>query len=92
MKKTWLRFLFALTLAAAIIGLVGPTPETEAVLKCPRVYCSTLTCSSPCVRSLGFCTACSGMGGPARFFRCVDPSTGAQCGTGQYCLDPACLG
>ncbi len=93
MKKTWIRLVFALSLAAAA-GFVGPVPETEAVLKCPRVYCSSLTCSSPCVRTLGMCTACSGGNGtPARYFRCVNPSSGAQCGgTAQYCLDPACLG
>jgi hypothetical protein len=91
--KTWIRFVFALSLAAATLGLVGPTPETEAVLKCPRAYCSSLVCSSPCVRSLGPCTACSGGNGtPARYFRCVDPNTGAQCVPAQYCLEPACLG
>lgn len=93
MMKTWLRLAFALTLAAGTLGLVGPTPDSEAVLKCPRVYCSNLSCASPCVRSLGMCTACSGGNGtPARYFRCVNPSTGVQCGTAQYCLDPSCLG
>ena len=92
-KQTWIRFVFALTLAAATLGLVGPAPESEAVLKCPLVYCSSLTCSSPCVRSLGSCTACSGGDGtPARYFRCVNPNTGLQCGTAQYCLEPASLG
>ena len=94
-KKTCLRFVFALSLVATTLGLVGPAAETEAVLRCPTVYCSTLTCASPCARSLGRCTACSGGGGtPARFFNCINPSTGAQCGTntGQYCLDPSCLG
>jgi hypothetical protein len=90
--KTWLRLAFALTLAATTIGLVGPTPESEAVLNCPLVYCSNLACASPCVRSLGKCTACYGGDTPARYFRCVNPSTGAQCGTAQYCLDPSCLG
>jgi hypothetical protein len=89
-KKTWIRLAFALSLTATASGLV---PETEAVLKCPRTYCFSLTCASPCVRTLGPCTACSGGNGtPARYFRCVDPGTGVQCGTAQYCLDPACLG
>lgn len=89
-KKTWIRLVFSLSLTAAAFGFV---PKTEAVLKCPSVYCFSLTCSSPCVRTLGRCTACSGGDGtPARYFRCVNPSTGAQCGTAQYCLDPACLG
>jgi hypothetical protein len=93
-KKTWIRFVFALTLAAGTLGLVGPTPESEAVLKCPSVYCFTLTCASPCVPSLGRCTACSGGDGtPVRYFRCISPSTGAQCATpAQYCLAPECLG
>ena len=92
--KTWIRFVFALALAAASLGLVGPSSQSEAVLRCPTVYCMSLTCSAPCVRSLGRCTACSGAGGtPARYFQCVSPSTGAQCGTtAQYCLDPSCLG
>jgi hypothetical protein len=93
-QKTWIRFVFALALAAASLGLVGPTSKSEAVLRCPTVYCMTLTCPAPCVRSLGSCTACFGGDTPARYFRCISPSTGAQCGTApaQYCLDPACLG
>lgn len=93
MMKTWIRFAFALSLAAATLGLVGPASESEAVLKCPRVYCSNLACPSPCVRSLGSCTACSGGNGtPARYFRCVNPTTGTQCVAAQFCSDPSCLG
>jgi hypothetical protein len=93
-KKTCLRFVFSLALVATTLGLVGPASETEAVLLCPSVYCMSLSCAAPCVRSLGRCTACSGGDTPARYFRCISPSTGAQCGsnTGQYCLDPSCLG
>lgn len=91
--KTWIRFVFALALAAASLGLVGPSSQSEAVLRCPTVYCMNLNCPTPCVRSLGRCTACSGGDTPARYFQCISPSSGAQCGTAaQYCLDPACLG
>ncbi|HSF39881.1 MAG TPA: hypothetical protein VLT87_08830 [Thermoanaerobaculia bacterium] len=93
MMKTWIRFAFALTLAAATLGLLGPVPESEAVLKCPPTYCSSLACPSPCVRTLGRCTACAGGDGtPARYFQCINPSTGAQCVPSQYCSDPSCLG
>ena len=94
-KKTWIRFAFALTLAAGTLGLVGPTSESEAVLKCPTVYCLSLTCAAPCVPAFGRCTACFGPGDtPARYFSCISPSTGAQCGNtpAQYCLAPECLG
>lgn len=92
-KKTWIRLVFALSLTATAFGFVGPAPEAEAVLKCPNTYCFSLTCASPCVRTLGPCTACSGGDTPARYFRCIAPSSGAQCGTpAQWCLDPACLG
>jgi len=93
MKKTWIRFVFTLSLAVSTVGLVGPTPESEAVLKCPPVYCQSLSCPAPCVRTLGRCTACvGGDGTPARAFRCVAPG-GALCGSApQYCVDPSCLG
>ena len=93
MMKTCLRFAFALTLAAATIGLLGPAPESEAVLKCPPTFCSSLACPSTCVRTLGRCTACTGgTGVPARFFQCTNPTTGAQCVPSQFCSDPSCLG
>lgn len=92
MMKTWLRLAFALSLAAGTLGLVGPASESEAVLKCPPVYCSSLSCPTSCVRTLGRCTACTGGDGtPARYFQCVS-STGAACVPAQYCLDPSCLG
>jgi hypothetical protein len=90
--KTCLRLAFALCLAAGTLGLVGPAAESEAVLKCPRTYCSSLACPSTCTRRLGPCTACTGGNGtPARYFQCVS-STGAACVPAQYCLDPSCLG